>query len=293
MRRGFLYAVGAYSLWGLSPAFWKQVDHVPAIDIFGHRLVWTFACVALILLARGAWSAMPALFRDRRILGLEVVAAVLVTSNWLLWVWAIVSDHVVEGSLGYFMNPLVSVLLGMLFLGERMSRSQWVAVGLAVAGVVWLTVQVGHLPWVALALAFTFGFYGLIKKKLSLPTFESLGLEMCVLVVPAVAFLVVRGATGAGTLGTGVPVDSLVLVAGGLFTATPLLLFGAAARRVPLTVLGLCQYLAPSLNFLLGVAVYDEPFDRGRLVGFAAIWLALVVFSTDFVRNTRRVRAQG
>lgn len=290
MQRGFLYAVGAFSLWGVSPAFWKFLGHIPASDIFGHRVVWTFACVALILVSRRSWGRVATAAGDRRTLGLEFVAAVLLASNWLLWVWAVTSDHVIEGSLGYFMNPLVSVVLGMLFLGESLRRAQWFAVGLATAGVVWLTVQVGTLPWISLVLAFTFGFYGLIKKKLDLSPFEGLGIEMSVLLLPAVLFLVVRASAGDGSMGVGVPADSLLLMAGGLFTVVPLLLFGAAVRRVPLTVIGLTQYLAPTINFVLGVAVYAEPFDGVRLIGFVAIWIGLVVFSLDFLGSARRLR---
>ncbi|MDP7542630.1 MAG: EamA family transporter RarD [Acidimicrobiales bacterium] len=293
MQRGFFYAVGAFSLWGVSPAFWRLLRHVPSADIFGHRVVWTFGCVALILVSRRSWRRVAEAVGDRRILRLEFVAAVLLGSNWLLWVWAVTSDHVIEGSLGYFMNPLVSVVLGMLFLGESLRPPQWVAVGLAVVGVVWLTVQVGTLPWIALVLAFTFGFYGLIKKKLDLSPFEGLGIEMSVLLLPAMLFLVVRAASGDGAMGVGVPGDSLLLMAGGLFTAGPLLLFGAAVRRVPLTVIGLTQYLAPTINFVLGVAVYDEPFDGMRLIGFAAIWAGLIVFSQDFIRSARRMRLVG
>ncbi|MBC8364934.1 MAG: EamA family transporter RarD [Actinobacteria bacterium] len=290
MKRGFLYAVGAFSLWGVSPVFWKFIAHVPSIDIFGQRVVWTFVCVMLILFIRRSWGRVVEAAGDRRVLRLEFVAAALLSTNWLLWVWAVTSDHVIEGSLGYFMNPLVSIVLGMLFLGESLRPAQWIAVGLATAGVVWLTVQVGALPWIGLLLAFSFGFYGLIKKKLDLSPFEGLGIEMSILLLPAVLFLVVRAAAGAGSMGIGVPGDSLLLMAGGLFTAVPLLLFGAAVRRVPLAVIGLTQYLAPTINFVLGVAVYDEPFDGMRLVGFVAIWSGLAVFSQDFLRNARRVR---
>ena len=290
MQRGLFYAVGAFSLWGMSPVFWKFLGHVPAVDILGQRVVWTFGCVILILVVRRSFGRMIEAAASRRVLGLECLAAVLVSSNWLLWVWAVTSDHVIEGSLGYFMNPLVSVVLGMLFLGESLRPPLWFAVGLAAAGVVWLTVQVGTLPWIALVLAFTFGFYGLIKKKLDLPPFEGLGIEMSVLVLPAVLFLVLRAAAGHGSMGIGVPMDSALLIAGGLFTAAPLLLFGAAVRRVPLSVIGLTQYLAPTINFVLGVAVYNEPFDKMRLVGFVAIWAGLIVFSLDFLRSARRIR---
>ncbi len=290
MQRGFLYAVGAFSLWGVSPVFWKLLGHIPASDIFGHRVVWAFACVTLILVSRRSWGRVVTAAGDRRTLGLEAIAAALLASNWLLWVWAVTSDHVIEGSLGYFMNPLVSVVLGVLFLGESLRRAQWCAVGLAAAGVVWLTLQVGTLPWIGLVLAFTFGFYGLIKKKLDLSPFEGLGIEMSVLLLPAVLFLVVRAAAGDGSMGVGVPADSLLLMAGGLFTVVPLLLFGAAVRRVPLTVIGITQYLAPTINFVLGVAVYAEPFDGERLIGFVAIWIGLVVFSLDFLGSVRRLR---
>ena len=280
VRHGFLFAIGAYTLWGFSPVVWKSVEHVPAVDIFGHRLVWTFVCVFLIVVLR---RSLPVVF--------GLVEAVLLASNWLLWIWAVTSDRVVEGSLGYFMNPLVSVVLGVIFLGESLRSAQRLAVLLATMGVVWLTVQSGTLPWIALVLAFTFGFYGLIKKKLDLPAFEGLSLEMSVLFFPAVLFLVISAASGYGSIGVGVPRDSFILIAGGAFTAVPLLLFGAAARRVPLAVVGLTQYLAPTISFILGVAVYSESFDRARLVGFTAIWVALAVFSVDFLRSTSSERS--
>jgi len=291
VRHGFLFAIGAYTLWGFSPVVWKSVEHVPAVDIFGHRLVWTFVCVFLIVVLRRSLPVVFGLVEEPRVLLSAFVAAVLLASNWLLWIWAVTSDRVVEGSLGYFMNPLVSVVLGVIFLGESLRSAQRLAVLLATMGVVWLTVQSGTLPWIALVLAFTFGFYGLIKKKLDLPAFEGLSLEMSVLFFPAVLFLVIRAASGYGSIGVGVPRDSFILIAGGAFTAVPLLLFGAAARRVPLAVVGLTQYLAPTISFILGVAVYSESFDRARLVGFTAIWVALAVFSVDFLRSTSSERS--
>ena len=294
MQRGLLYAVGAYVLWGVSPVFWKGLASVPAVDALGHRALWTFVLVVVIHLARRSWRDVWDAAASPRIVALEAVAALLIGVNWLTWVWAMNADRVLEGSLGYFINPLVSVFLGVVFLGESLRRAQWVAVGLAAAGVVWLTADVGTLPWVSLVLGFSFGFYGLLKKKIDRPPLDGLAIEVSLLLLPAVAYLAIRAITGAGVMGPATPGVSLLLVASGAFTAVPLLLFAGATRRVPLSVIGIVQYLAPTLNFVLGLVVYDEPLDRRRLIGYMIIWLAVAVFATDGVlRGLRPMRQPG
>jgi len=292
MQRGLVYGIGAYALWGLSPVFWKELDHLSAHDTMGYRILWTAALMALYHVVRGTWGRLVDVFSDPRLLRLQVIAAAMMLINWSTWVWAIYNDHVLQASLGYFMVPLVSVFLGVIVLGERLRPLQWTSVGLAAAGVAWLTFEVGTVPVVALVLAATFGIYGLVKKTADLPAVDSLATEVLLLSGPALVFVAVRAADGHGVMGPGVPLDNVLLVGTGLMSLTPLLFFAGAARRVTLTVLGVLQYLAPTINFLLGTLVYDEPFDGGRLVGYSAIWVAVVVFTADSVlmgRRTRRV----
>ncbi|MBT3246459.1 MAG: EamA family transporter RarD [Actinobacteria bacterium] len=289
MQRGLVYAICAYTIWGLSPVFWKSLSSVPAADVLGHRALWIFVFVMVVHLARRSWRDVIAAASSPRILVLEIVAAALLGTNWLTWVWAMNTDRVLEGSLGYFINPLVSVFLGVVFLGESLRRGQWVAISLATIGVVWLTVGVGSLPWVSLVLGFTFGFYGLLKKKIDSPPLVSLAIEVSVMIIPALVFLSLRTSDGAGVVGPSSPGTTALLVASGAFTGVPLLLFAGAARRIPLSLIGMLQYLAPTLNFVLGVFVYGEFLDGGRLVGFAFIWTAVAVFATDGWRSTHNL----
>jgi chloramphenicol-sensitive protein RarD len=225
--------------------FWKSLSSVPAADVLGHRALWIFVFVMVVHLARRSWRDVIAAASSPRILVLEIVAAALLGTNWLTWVWAMNTDRVLEGSLGYFINPLVSVFLGVVFLGESLRRGQWVAISLATIGVVWLTVGVGSLPWVSLVLGFTFGFYGLLKKKIDRPPLVSLAIEVSVMIIPALVFLSLRTSDGAGVVGPSSPGTTALLVASGAFTGVPLLLFAGAARRIPLSLIGMLQYLAP------------------------------------------------
>ncbi len=290
MRRGLAFIVCAQVMWGLSPAFWRLGADVPALDMLGHRAFWTFVTVFAIHVVRRSWRDVRTAARQPRILALEALAGVLIGSNWLVWVWAVTNDRVVEGSLGYFITPLVSVVLGVVVIGERLRAAQWAAVGLGAASVVWLTVDMGRLPWVSLFLAATFGVYGLIKKKVDRPPLDMLAIELTVMLPVVVVFLGLRLVSGDDALASASGSEAIVLVCSGLFTAVPLLCFGAAVQRVPLSVVGVVQYLAPSLNFLLGVVAYDEPFGGGRLVGFLLVWLALAVFTADGLRSTRPSR---
>jgi len=287
MNKGLAYALCAYTIWGLSPVFWKGLSSVPPVDVLGHRALWISVMLVVVHLVRNSWRDVLAAASSPRTVALEVLAAALLGTNWLTWVWAMNTDRVLEGSLGYFINPLVSVFLGVVFLGESLRRMQWVAIVLAAMGVVWLTVDVGSLPWVSLVLGFTFGFYGLLKKKIDSPPLVSLAMEVSVMILPALVFLAVRTVDGAGVVGPSNPGLTAMLVASGAFTGVPLLLFAGAARRIPLSLIGVLQYLAPTLNFLLGVAVYGERFDGGRLVGFALIWTGVAVFATDGWKSAR------
>jgi chloramphenicol-sensitive protein RarD len=289
-RRALLSGVGAYGLWGALPLYWKLLHGIPALELLGHRILWSF-------LGLLAWMALSG--RLRGLLGALTVrlaltyglAALLVGSNWLLYVWAVGEGRVVEVSLGYFINPLVSVLLGVLLLGERLRALQWGSVGLATAGVAVLVAGGGQLPLVSLALAATFGAYGLVKKLAPLGSLDGLLLETALLAPPALLGLLWRGAGGALLHD---PRTDLLLVGTGLVTAAPLLLFGVAARGVPLSVLGLLQYLAPSLQLLLGVAVFGEPFGTLRAAAFALVWLGLALFVADGLSAARgRAAAPG
>jgi chloramphenicol-sensitive protein RarD len=273
-----LAGIGAYTLWGALPLYWKLLHGVSALELLGHRIVWSFLGLLAWLVLTGRLQGLLRALTPR-IVAVYLLAALLVGSNWLLYVWAVGEGRVVEVSLGYFINPLVSVLLGVVLLGERLAGLQWGAVALAAAGVMVLVVGGGQLPLVSLALAGTFGAYGLVKKLAPLGSLDGLLLETALLALPALGLLL----TG-DTFLQDVQTD-LLLVGTGLVTAAPLLLFGVAARGVPLSVLGLLQYLAPSLQLLLGVAVFHEPFGQLRAVAFGLVWLGLLLFVAQGFRG--------
>ena len=287
MNKGLIQAVGAYTIWGISPIFWKGLSEIPAMYSLAHRIFWTFAVMALIQTLRRSWPQFREQNLSRRSRFIGVVSSLLIGTNWLVWVWAMNVDRVVEGSLGYFINPLVSVFLGVVFLGESLRRNQWLAVILAAIGVTWLTFSVGSLPWVSLVLAGTFGLYGLSKKLTEQSPMNGLTSEMSVLVIPALIYFFFRTFDGTETLSKASSTELLLLVASGLFTAAPLLLFANAVKEVPLSIIGLLQFLAPTAQFLLGVLAYDENFDMMQLVGFIIIWSALIIFITDSFRSSK------
>ncbi len=287
-RLGFIYGVAAYSLWGLFPLYWGLIEEASEVEVLAHRIVWSLAVVALLLAVGNGW------WRVRRLPGRSVallgLAAVIITFNWGTYIWGVVNGHVIETSLGYFINPLVTVVMGVVILRERLRPVHWAAVGLAAVAVVILTVDYGRPPWIALILAFSFGTYGFIKKKVNVGAVESLGVETGILLVPAAAFLVALEINGTGAFAHyGLRTD-LLLVGAGVITAVPLLFFGAAAIRVPLTTLGLLQYLAPIIQFALGVIVFREAVPPVRLVGFALVWTALAVLTAETLIHRRTVR---
>lgn len=291
MSYGAAAAALAYCLWGIFPLYIKQVASVSPLEIVAHRSVWclVFMLVLLAFLKRFAW--LRDALRQPRTLAVFAASALLLSANWLIYVWAVNNGRVLDASLGYFINPLFNVLLGFLVLKERPRAGQWAAVALAAAGVLWLTLGAGQLPWVALVLAASFGLYGLLRKTAPLGAIEGLTLETLVL-APLMAVLLawfVFSGTGRFTHG-GAALDAWLLLAGP-FTAVPLLLFAYGARRVTLATLGLLQYLGPSIQFLLGVYVYHEPFDPARFVGFGLIWAALVVYSGEGLWRLRRTAA--
>jgi chloramphenicol-sensitive protein RarD len=285
-RRGVAYGIAAYGLWGLFPLYWPLLKPAGAGEILAHRMVWSLAVVLAILAVTRNWAWLRVLSRRR--LGLLTVAALLVTLNWGTYIWAVNNAHVVETSLGYFINPLVSVALGVLVLGERLRRLQWVAIGIGATAVLALAVDYGGPPWIALVLAVTFGCYGLVKKTAAVGAVEALSVETTVMFLPAFAFLAALQASGAATFGAEGSVHAALLIGAGLVTAIPLLCFGAAANRVPLSTIGLLQYLAPVLQFMIGVLVQGEAMPASRLAGFALVWLALVLLTYDGLRSHRR-----
>ncbi|NRF67551.1 EamA family transporter RarD [Aquincola sp. S2] len=288
MSNGVLAAAFAYILWGIFPLYIKQVAEVPALEIVAHRSVWclVFMLALLAVLRRFAW--LREVVRQPRTLGIFTLSALLLSGNWLIYVWAVNHDRVLDASLGYFINPLVNVMLGYLVLHERPRAGQWAAVALAALGVVWLALGAGALPWISLVLAATFGCYGLLRKTAPLGAIEGLTLETLMLAPLTIALLLWFALAGPGRFAQGDwAVDGWLLLAGP-FTAIPLLLFAYGARRVTLATLGLLQYLGPSIQFLLGVFVYHEPFDPARGVGFALIWAALVVYSGESLWRMRR-----
>jgi chloramphenicol-sensitive protein RarD len=278
-RRGALYGIAAYVIWGLFPLYWPLLRPAGAAEILAHRIVWSL--VFTVLLASGLRAGRAFTGLDRRSFGLLALAAALVSVNWGTYIWGVNSGHVVETSLGYFINPLVSVMLGVAFLGERLRRGQWIAVAIVGAAVLVLTLDYGRLPWIALVLASTFGLYGFVKKVAGVPALASLTVETGLLFLPAAGYLLLLEARGAATFAHVSLAKDLLLAACGVITAIPLLFFAGAANRIPLTMLGLLQYIAPALQFLCGVVVFHEAMPASRWVGFALVWLGLAWFSLE------------
>ncbi len=290
MKKGILFGIFAYILWGFFPIYFKALHGVPALQILAHRVVWSFIfLVAFLLARREVLTLIKAI--NRRTLLIYLAAGVLLGINWLTYVWAVNDGRVVESSLGYFINPLVSVSLGVIFLRERLRAWQWLPVGLAAAGATYLTVRFGQLPWVALVLAFSFGLYGLLKKIAPLGPRKGLALETALICLPMFLYLIFAEFNGSGVFLHASPLTSLLLALSGLVTIIPLLLFAAGAQLIPLTILGLLQYIAPTLQFLIGVLLYHEPFTLSNAVGFGFIWLALILFSLEsYIHNQRALQ---
>lgn len=290
-RRGLWVALAAFVVWGLMPLYWHLLKAVPSLQIVAHRVVWSALLVALWLgwtQGRGWFAKVLAQPRLARLLALS---GLCIGVNWGLYIWAVNAGHVVETSLGYFINPLLNVVIGTLFLREHLRPVQWVSVAIAGAGVLWLTFNYGSFPWIALTLALSFGVYGLIRKLAAVDPIVGLGVENAVLLLPALGYVAFAEATGQGGFfgDWGAAIDALLLV-GGALTALPLIGFAFAVRRVPLSTIGLMQYLAPTMQFLIGVLLFREPFDVDRAIGFALIWSALALFMADSLRRARAMR---
>jgi chloramphenicol-sensitive protein RarD len=291
VRNGVLAAIVAYTLWGILPVYWKAIQVVPAIEIVCHRTVWSLVVVLVLLSARKQWAWLRQAVKRPKTLLIFFSSASLLGLNWYTYIWAVNAGHVVDSSLGYFINPLLSVLLGVLFLKERLRLWQVMAIGLATLGVVILTLAAGTFPWIALTLALTFGFYGLLRKTAPLGSLEGLTLETALLSLPTLAYLVYVQGRGTASFGQAGVATSLLLAGTGVVTAFPLLMFAYAARGVTLATVGILQYIAPTCQFLLGVLAYREPFTLARLAGFVVIWLALAVYSAEGLAIERKRRA--
>jgi len=287
-RRGLLYGGAAYLIWGIFPLYFPLLEPASPLEILANRIVWSLVVVVVILALTRSWSWIPPLLHDRRRLALLGAAAAVIAVNWGVYIYGVNSEQVVQTSLGYFINPLVSILFAVVLLHERLRTWQWVAVGLGGAAVVVLTVDYGGLPWIALVLAFSFGTYGLVKKTLGMGAVQSLAGETALLFLPALGVLVLLQAQADGTMTSDGPGHTALLVSTGIVTAIPLLFFGAAAIRIPLSWLGLLQYSAPVLQFLIGVVVYDEPMPPSRWIGFGLVWAALLLITVESLTAGRR-----
>lgn len=292
-RKGIWLAVAAYSFWGLIPIFWKALETVPALELLAHRIVWSVPLLFLIIVVTRHLNVLRDSFRSPGTAATALVAGVLLSINWGVFVWAVTTNHIVEASLGYFINPLVSVALGVIVLREHLSPAQRIAVGIAVIGVAGMTIVSGVLPWISLVLAFSFGTYGLLKKRTTAaPPIEGLFMEVAFVSVPALLYLGLLAEDGTGALGSSAT-TTLLLITAGAVTIFPLILFGASAQRIPLSTLGILQYIAPILQLLLGVVLYGEVVSKGEWFGFVLVWIALAIYTIDNVRILREANTTG
>jgi chloramphenicol-sensitive protein RarD len=291
-RVGLISAAIAFLIWGLLPIFLKQLTEVPVLQVIAHRLVWGYVVAMIWLALRGEVAAIWRALADPQIRWRLCASAALISTNWFVYVWGVANDRVIETSLGYFINPLLNVMLGVLVLSERLNRSQWSAVALAAVGVSYLTWSAGHLPWLALMLASSFGLYGLVRKTVAVEGLIGFGAETLILLPLAAGYLIWCEINGTGAFGhIRTTIDALLLL-GGPLTAVPLVLFAVGARRLPYSTVGLLQYIGPTLQLLLGVMVYHEPFDRAKLTGFAIIWTGLAVYGIDSLWRSRKVASE-
>jgi chloramphenicol-sensitive protein RarD len=291
-RSGLAMGAGAYLCWGLFPLYWPLLDPAGSIEALAHRIVWSLVVVALLLTITSRWSAFRAIWRNRRRVLFLALASVVIAINWGAFIYGVTNDKVIETSLGYFINPLVTVLLGVFVLQETLRRAQWVAVGIGALAVVILTVDYGRLPYVALTVAFSFATYGYLKKQANLGAVEALAAETLILTPVALAYLAVLEANGTAAFGHEGVSNALLLAGTGIITTIPLLLFGGGATRLRLSSMGLLQYLAPTLQFVFGLLIFHEPMGSARWVGFVLVWVALVIFTVDILSGGRRRRRE-
>lgn len=287
-RRGFWYGFAAYFAWGLFPLYWTLLEPAGATEILGHRIVWSVVTMVALVAALRLWPKLRLVVADRRRLRLISIGSVVIAVNWGVFIWGVNNGHVVETSLGYFINPLILIFLGVAVMGERLRLVQWVAIAIATVAVVQLTFDYGRPPWVALALAFSFGTYGLMKKKADVGAVEGLTIETIILAPVALGYLVLLQADGSAAFARDGVLHALLLAGTGIVTAIPLLLFGGAATRVPMTTLGLLQYVAPIMQFVLGLVVFQEQMTTARWIGFGLVWCALLIITVESALTRRR-----
>lgn len=285
---GGLFALGAFSAWGFMPIYFKYMHDVPPLEILGHRIVWTVLLVGIMLKMVGRWPEVIAILGNKKLIGWLCVSAILLSGNWTLFIWAVINNHMLQGSLGYYINPLLNVVLGVLLLGERLTRLQWVAVALVAVAVTVMAVGLGAFPWIALSLALLFGFYGYVRKSHPVGAAAGLFVETLVVFIPGLAYLIYLEWSGQGAMGRVSIGYDLMLASAGIVTAVPLILFAAATRRLRFATVGFIQYLTPTLQFLLAVLVYDEPFTKVHMITFGLIWTALAIYSIDVWRGRSR-----
>lgn len=290
---GLMTAIAAYTLWGFLPVYWKVLGNVPALEVLSHRIIWSLVFVTLIIGLGRQWGKIQPIIADRKQVRLIVLAAIMIALNWGLFIWAVQSNHLLDSSLGYYINPLIAVLLGVVIFKERLNLWQQLAIASAAIGVLILVIKAGKFPWLSFALALTFGIYGAIKKAVKATSLVGLALETAVLAPLALVFIVSRQAIGHGALGGSSLTVTLFLLGAGVATAIPLILFAFSAKRIPLSTLGITQYIAPTLMFLFGVFVYHEPFQFVNAVSFGFIWLAVVIYSLSQTRILRRKAVVG
>jgi chloramphenicol-sensitive protein RarD len=289
-RSGLAAAIGAFAIWGVFPLYLNLLAEVTALQILAHRVVWCCLFVLTWVAVRGELTAIRSALANPVTLRNLVASGVLISINWLTYVWAVKNGHVIDASLGYFINPLVSVVLGVVVLSERLNLAQWTAVGLAAAAVAYLTFVTGRLPWIALVLALSFGLYGLIRKVVAVESLPALATETLLLTPLSAGYLVWLGAQGTGAFGRLGTATDLLLLGSGVATAVPLALFAYGARRIPLSTVGLTQYIGPTMQLLCGVFFFGEPFPRARAIGFILIWCALGIYAVDGLRRSRALR---
>ncbi len=287
---GMAFAVSAYVLWGFLPLYMKLLDHVPPAEVVAHRIIWSLPIAGAVLIALGRTADVRAALTSPRILAMGALTAALISVNWGIYVWAIATGHTLDAALGYYINPLFSVALGAMLLGERPSLPQLVAIGLALAAVVVLTVSAGKLPWVAIGLFVSWGFYALCKKQLPVGPNQGFLMEVLILMFPAVGYVIWAAQTGQGRFLATAPADTWLLLGCGVVTAVPLMLYANGAKRLRLTTIAILQYIAPTMIFLCAVIAFGEPFGTARMIAFPMIWAALIIYSTTLIRQMRATR---
>lgn len=293
MNKGFIFASVGYFLWGILPLFWKLLQEVPAFQIMCHRIVWSVVFLLMIHAFKGNFKWLKKAFQNNKIILTFLASALLLSANWFTYIWSVNNGRTIEGSLGYFINPLFMVILGVIFLKERPDKTSWIAIGLAAIGIIYTITIYGSVPWVAFILVGSFGTYGLIRKTAALNSLQGLTLETILMFIPAFAFLVFYEINGTGAFGHLSFGKNLLLALAGVATSIPLLFFAYGARRIQLTTVGILQYIAPTFQFLIGLIIFKEEFTTNRLIGFSFVWLALIIYSTNNILQKRKNIKQG